>query len=377
MNGASADERTNPWRRSVVGVSRHDTPTSIAGSSTGFCPQACSPSSPAPPKKGKTWLGLGLALALATGQAAPRQYRVPEARDVLYVALEGSRVGIRARIGALARGLELDPDGDALDRLHLLYRPRPFDLADAWQATADWLRDEAARVDAALVVIDVLRAAARFKENDAEDFARVRDALDPLLDELVARSRCSTTSGSSPRRRRSARPASAWPAPARCTARSTSASYHQVGERCAPTARRSRGPRLRRARRLGVVVGDRPGEHGGFTYTDTATLALDPTAAEERDLAARDRDALRRRRLAHRLRDRRREERGHRRERDDVRATLGETPDRFASIEPKRVGRNTPTAKPWGTIAMLREGDSDPRVTRATSGRRARQRLVE
>ena len=30
---------------------------------------------------------------------------MPQARDVLYVALEGSRTGLRARIGALARGL--------------------------------------------------------------------------------------------------------------------------------------------------------------------------------------------------------------------------------------------------------------------------------
>ena len=64
-----------------------------------------------PPKKGKTWLGLALALALATGRPLFGVYSVPEPRNVLYVALEGSRVGIRSRIGALARGLELDPDG--------------------------------------------------------------------------------------------------------------------------------------------------------------------------------------------------------------------------------------------------------------------------
>jgi AAA domain/DnaB-like helicase N terminal domain len=132
-----------------------------------------------PPKKGKTWLGLGLALVIATGRPLFGDYEVPEARNVLYVALEGSRVGLRARIGALARGLDLDPDGEDVDRLTMLYRPRPFDLADL--ATATWLHHEAENVDAALVVVDVLRAAARFKENVAEDFALVRDGLEPLL----------------------------------------------------------------------------------------------------------------------------------------------------------------------------------------------------
>jgi RecA-family ATPase len=132
-----------------------------------------------PPKKGKTWLGLALGLAVATGQPLFGVYSVPEPRNVLYVALEGSRVGLRTRVGALARGLALDPDGGDLDRLTMLYRPRPFDLADL--VTATWLRDQAEEIDAALVVVDVLRAAARFQENVAEDFARVRDALDPLL----------------------------------------------------------------------------------------------------------------------------------------------------------------------------------------------------
>ena len=54
-----------------------------------------------PPKKGKTWIGIALALAVATGRPLCGEYVVPDARDVLYVALEGSRVGLRARIGAL------------------------------------------------------------------------------------------------------------------------------------------------------------------------------------------------------------------------------------------------------------------------------------
>ena len=129
-----------------------------------------------PPKKGKTWLGIALALAVATKTPLFGAYVVPEARDVFYVALEGSRVGLRARIGALTRGLGLDPDSDALDRLHMLYRPRPFDLvdgsADSDFATAAALIAAASDVEAALVIIDVLRAAARFKENEQAEFAK-------------------------------------------------------------------------------------------------------------------------------------------------------------------------------------------------------------
>src|SRR5262249_26514765 len=132
-----------------------------------------------PPKKGKTWIGLALALAVATGRPLFGEYEIPEPRNVIYVALEGARVGIRARIGALARGLLLDPDAGDLDRLHVLYRPRPFDLVEL--DTQTWLFEQADELDAALVLIDVLRAAAHFKENDAGEFLRVRDGLEPLL----------------------------------------------------------------------------------------------------------------------------------------------------------------------------------------------------
>lgn len=84
----------------------------------------------APPKAGKTWLALALAIAVATGRPLFGSYRVPEPRPVLYIALEGHRNALRARIGALARGIGIDPDGDELERLHLLYRPHPFNIAD-------------------------------------------------------------------------------------------------------------------------------------------------------------------------------------------------------------------------------------------------------
>ena len=112
-----------------------------------------------PPKKGKTWQALALSISIATGRKLYGEYEIPEPRDVLYVALEGSKAGLRARIGAVARGMGLDPDSGDLDRLHMLYRPRPFDLAEI--GAGEWLREEAKRVGARFVVVDVLRQAAR------------------------------------------------------------------------------------------------------------------------------------------------------------------------------------------------------------------------
>ena len=176
---AEGDPGGRPWRSVPWSTFRDEAPPAHRWLIDGLLPAGVLCFVAGPPKNGKTWIGIALALAIAIGVPFAGAYEVPEPRDVLYVALEGSQTGLRTRIGALARGAGLDPDGDELERLHMLYRPRPFDLAEL--ATADWLLEEAADVDAALVVVDVLRAAARFKENAAEDFARVRDDLDPLL----------------------------------------------------------------------------------------------------------------------------------------------------------------------------------------------------
>lgn len=132
-----------------------------------------------PPKAGKTWVGLSLGLSVAAARAFLGYFAVPEPRTVAYVALEGHRAALRARIGCLARGLGVDPDGNDLDRFHLIYKPAGLNLADpGW---AGRVRTTVNTIGADLVIVDVLRAAARINENSAEDFAGLRANLAPCL----------------------------------------------------------------------------------------------------------------------------------------------------------------------------------------------------
>lgn len=132
-----------------------------------------------PPKKGKTWLGLAAALAIATGKTFISEFDIPQPQRVLYLALEGARPAIRARIGALARGLQLDPDSDQLDNLSISYRPRGINLADEeWANEIAQLAEEGGY---AVIFVDVLRNAARIKESDSSEFSKLRALLEPAL----------------------------------------------------------------------------------------------------------------------------------------------------------------------------------------------------
>lgn len=132
------------------------------------------------PKKGKTWLGLSLALAVATGTRYLDRYPVPQPRPVLYVALEGHRSSLTHRIACLMRGINIDPDQE-LENLQITYKPRGLNVADpVW---ANHLIETVDSQGIQLVIIDVLRAAALIKENSAEDFALLRSNLAPLLEQ--------------------------------------------------------------------------------------------------------------------------------------------------------------------------------------------------
>jgi AAA domain len=365
-----------PWRAQTWPEFRDETSEAHRWLVDGLLPAGMLAFVAGPPKKGKTWLGLALALALATGRPLFDVYTVPAACNVLYVALEGSRVGLRTRIGALARGLELDPDGDDLERLTMLYRPRPFDLVEL--KTATWLRVEAEERDAKLVVVDVLRAAARFQENVAEDFARVRDSLEPLLaaERTVALLHhfgklTETQKERSPGERMAG----------------TGAMYGALDVGLLITRSEGGARRLRvdvEARdfaapeALGVVIaGTGSGEHGGFTYTDAATLTLDPTAAEERDLVG-ELETLLADGTWRTQTELAAKQDGIGANRNDVGEALEGSPERFAVVEGPRVGRHA-NARPWGTVAMLRELEERERLARAAEpdGPDARDELPE
>lgn len=236
-----------------------------------------------PPKKGKTWLAIALGLSVATGNRYLGRYYVPKPRNVLYVALEGHRAALRTRIGCIARGLGANPDQDELPHFHLTYKPRGINIAD--QAWANALIQTAIDHDHALVIVDVLRAAARIKENSSEEFAALRDNLEPLL------------------------------------ARGHSvALLHHFGKLTEITKERTPGERMTGsgamygamdvgmfitgsddgARKLRVefemrdiatpdtvgvhLEGEGNGDNGGFIYTDTAAFAIRDETPEERDV---------------------------------------------------------------------------------------------
>ena len=97
------------------------------------------------PKAGKSWLGLGIAVAVATGEPALGSIEV-ETGDVLYLALEDNRRRLQRRLNQLLPGSEKP------ERLHLAtFCPRldegGLEAIDRWCRTVP---------NARLVVIDVL-----------------------------------------------------------------------------------------------------------------------------------------------------------------------------------------------------------------------------
>ena len=121
------------------------------------------------PKLGKSWMVLGLSLAVATGGVALGTDAV-ERGEVLYLALEDNRRRLRKRLGLLLAGR------GASEGLHFRFDwPRADD--GGVSALDSWLAEQP---DCRLVVIDTL---ARFKPRDAGRRAQYdedRDAVDPL-----------------------------------------------------------------------------------------------------------------------------------------------------------------------------------------------------
>lgn len=240
----------------------------------------------APPKKGKTWVALALAISVATGRPYLGRFLVPQPRTVLYVALEGHRAAIRSRVGAIAHGLNLNPDpGGDLDNIIWAYKPRDINISDPEWVTA--LRQAADDHDVALIIVDVLRAAARLKENSNDEFSILRANLEPALADgrsiaLLHHFGKLTeiTKDRSPGERMSG----------------AGAMYGAMDLGIFITSSENGAKNLRieiesrdiaTPDRLGVHLrGEGTGEHGGWTYHDRLTIDCDDDTPDERDVKA-------------------------------------------------------------------------------------------
>lgn len=97
------------------------------------------------PKLGKSWLVLGLGVAIASGGVALGKVPV-EKGSVLYAALEDTPRRLQGRLRSVLDGTEV-PEG-----LHITtFLPRGADMVDT---VSEWLE---AHPDARLVIVDVLR----------------------------------------------------------------------------------------------------------------------------------------------------------------------------------------------------------------------------
>jgi hypothetical protein len=140
------------------------------------------------PKAGKTWLTISLALCCTTAKAFLGRFVVPHEIGVHYAALEGSDAALRHRVGALARGMDMDPDTDERigDQLHVAYKPRGFNLSHPEAAKV--YCEDVLRTGARLAIVDTARAGARIREdgNGVEDLQAVQHHLQPLTREGIA-----------------------------------------------------------------------------------------------------------------------------------------------------------------------------------------------
>lgn len=341
-----------PWSSQPWSEFRDEAREEIRFLIRGLWPEAALGFVAAPPKRGKTWVMLAAAIAIATGRPLFGEYEVIAARPVLYIALEGARAGIRARIGSLARGMGIDPDSDAeLERLHVLYRPRPFNLADP--ELSPFLVGEARRIDAAIVFVDVLRQAARgIKESSAEDFATIRDALEPLH----AEGRSAALAhhfGKLTETQKERTPGERMVGSGAMEGALDVAFYITKSENGARRLRiEFEAKDFATPEPVGVsIMGTGTGEHGGFRYLDRAEFVIDPSAAEDRDFAAELEELFENeqwrteKELASDISG----------NKDVIAGVLARSPERFVRVsgDLARLAGRSSTAKPWGTRAMF------------------------
>ncbi len=136
-----------------------------------------------PPKSGKTWLTMGMGIALAT--AKPVLGMVPvEQGKTLYYSPEGAKRSPNARITGLCWGHEFDPD---LVRSSLVFIDERLDLAqpDHAQRLGATLDEVRARL---LIVDPLVSANTGVDENKANEM--MAGILNPLRDIIASRPHC-------------------------------------------------------------------------------------------------------------------------------------------------------------------------------------------
>jgi AAA domain len=119
------------------------------------------------PKCAKTWLGLDMALSVATGTACLGKYAVPEPGPVLIYLAEDALLVVRERVAGMARHRGLDLTGV---EVHVITAPvlrldRGPDRARLWEATK--------RLRPRLLVLDPLVRLHGIDENNAGEVAEL------------------------------------------------------------------------------------------------------------------------------------------------------------------------------------------------------------
>ena len=119
------------------------------------------------PKCAKTWLGLDMALSVATGTACLGKYAVPEPGPVLVYLAEDALPVVRERIEGMARhrGLDLGPVEIDVITVPVLRLDRDRDRARLWETTR--------RLRPRLLLLDPLVRLHGIDENNAGEVAEL------------------------------------------------------------------------------------------------------------------------------------------------------------------------------------------------------------
>jgi AAA domain len=130
------------------------------------------------PKCAKTWLGLDMALSVATGTPCLGKYAVPEPGPVLIYLAEDALVVVRERVEGIARhrGLDLDQVDVHVITAPLLRLDQERDRTRLWEATR--------RLRPRLLVLDPLVRLHGIDENRAGDVAELLAYFRSLQREL-------------------------------------------------------------------------------------------------------------------------------------------------------------------------------------------------